>query len=370
MKFPRRRVMLRAPRIRPLPVILPFLALLASSCVVASAEKGRERSRDPERASTRRAFQKGVAFTGYSRYAYAGEGPRAALRDVAAVNAEWVSLLVTAYQETVDATAIDIAGEGTPTDASIHDIIAYAHGLGLKVLLKPHVDILLGNRWRGEIGPGFTEADWAVWFASYRSFILHYAALAAEAGADLFSVGCELDATVHRAADWRAVIAAVREVYPGRLIYADDQAESAPDAVTWWDALDLIGMDSYPTLSTAVRPSVSSLCRGWEGYLERLRVLAERWGKPLVITEIGYRSVEGGALNPWDWQKRGPVDLVTQRKAYEAALRMVAGRTWLAGMYWWQWMPDPDDGGPEDTGYSPHGKPAERVLAFGYRKPL
>ena len=33
-------------------------------------------------------------------------------------------------------------------------------------------------------------------------------------------------------------------------------------------------------------------------------------------------------------------------------------------------MPDPDDGGPDDTGYTPHGKPAEDALAFGYRKPL
>jgi hypothetical protein len=62
--------------------------------------------------------------------------------------------------------------------------------------------------------------------------------------------------------------------------------------------------------------------------------------------------------------------LVTQRKCYEAALRMVAGRTWLAGMYWWPWMPDPSDGGPDDTGCSPHGKPAEDSLEFGSRKPL
>lgn len=364
--------MARSPGARALSAVLPVLAILLASCAVAaSAEKGRRsRAREAERASTRREFQKGVAFTGYERYSYVGEGPRQALRDIAAVRAEWISLLVTCYQETVASTVIDISGEGTPTDASLFDIIGYARGLGLKVLLKPHVDILEGNRWRGEIGPAFTEADWAVWFASYRSFILHYAALAAEAGADLFSIGCELDATVHRGSEWRSVIAAVRQVYPGRLIYADDQAESAPDAVTWWDALDLIGMDAYPTLSAETRPSVSSLCLGWEGYLDKLHRLSERWGKPLVITEIGYRSVEGGAYNPWDWQKRGPVDLVTQRKAYEAAFRMVAGRTWLAGIYWWQWMPDPDHGGPADTGYSPHGKPAERTLASGYRRPL
>ncbi len=363
--------MLNPPRTRVFPAVVSLSAFFLTSClIIAAPDKTVERLRERERVSSRRAFQKGVAFTGYSRYSYVGEGPRAALRDVAAVNAEWISLLATAYQDTVASTTIDIFGEGTPTDASVSGIIAYAHELGLKVMFKPHIDILKEDRWRGEIGPSFDEAAWAAWFDSYRSFILHYAALARDAGADLFSVGCELDATVQRAAEWRSIIAAVREVYPGPLIYADDQAESNPDAVTWWDALDFIGMDLYPTLSPEKRPSVSSLCYGWEGYLERLRVLSERWGKPLVITEIGYRSVEGGAQNPWDWQRQGPVDLVTQRKCYEAALRMVAGRTWLAGMYWWQWAPDPSDGGPDDTGYSPHGKPAERSLAFGYRKPL
>ena len=358
-------------RVRGLPAILLVSGFFLTSClVVAAPDRTRERAREREAVSARRAFQKGVAFTGYSRYSYVGEGPRQAIRDIAAVNAGWISLLVTAYQETVASTAIDLYGEGTPTDASLAEVIAYAHELGLKVMFKPHVDILEGNRWRGEIGPAFDEAAWAVWFDSYRSFILHYSALARDTGVELFSVGCELDATVHRVAEWRSVIAAVREVFPGPLIYADDQAESAPDAIAWWDALDFIGMDAYPTLSVEPRPSVSSLCRGWEGYLAKLRSLSDRWGKPLVITELGYRSVEGSARNPWDWQRQGPVDLVTQRKCYQAALRMIAGRTWLAGVYWWQWMPDPDEGGPDDTGYTPHGKPAEAVLAFGYRKPL
>lgn len=363
--------MRKPPRVRVFPIVLSLSTFLLASClIIARPDRVAQRSRERESVSTRRAFQKGVAFTGYSRYSYVGEGPRQALRDIAAVNAEWISLLITAYQDTVASTEIDRFGEGTPTDASAADIIAYAHELGLKVMLKPHIDILTGNHWRGEIGPSFDEAQWAAWFDSYRAFILHYAELARETGADLFSVGCELDATVHRSAEWRAIIAAVREIYPGPLIYADDQAETHPGAVTWWDALDFIGMDAYPTLSPDPRPTISSLCFGWEGYLEKLRVLSERWAKPLVITEIGYRSVEGGAQNPWDWQRQGAVDLVTQRKCYEAALRMVAGRTWLAGMYWWQWMPDPDDGGPNDTNYSPHGKPAEDSLALGYRKPL
>jgi hypothetical protein len=37
-------------------------------------------------------------------------------------------------------------------------------------------------------------------------------------------------------------------------------------------------------------------------------------------------------------------------------------------MYWWQWSPDPNDGGPDDTGYTPHGKPAEQILRSWYSR--
>ena len=323
---------------------------------------------EPATASTPRAFQKGIAFTGYGRNSYEGEGPLVSLRELKETNATWVSILVTGYQPTTASTAIDRSGTGTPTDDSVRRVIQEAHALGLKVMLKPHVDLSAEpNRWRGQIGLGFGAGDWPVWFASYREFILHYARMAAETGCELFSVGCELNGTVDQVGEWRATIAEVRCVYLGPLIYADDQVENAPDAVTWWDALDYIGQDAYPTLTQMPEPTISDLCEGWIRFREKLSALSKKWGKPVVITEIGYRSVKGGAQNPWDWQRTGPVDLMVQRKAYEAALEMVAGVDFIAGMYWWQWMPDPSHGGPNDTGYSPHGKPAEAALRARYK---
>jgi len=313
-------------------------------------------------------FQKGIAFTGYDRNSYVGEGARLALRELAATNADWVQILVTAYQDTRSSTVIDRAGEETPTDASLVDIIRYAKELGLKVFLKPHIDLRQEpTHWRGEIGQGFSEADWAAWFSSYREFIVHYAGLAETLGADMFSAGCELNRTVAREADWRLTIAAIRGIYHGPLTYADDQVESNPDAVVWWDAVDLIGMDAYPTLTDEVNPSVVDFRAGWIRYLEKLHGLQKRWGKNVIITEIGYRSILGGAQNPWDWQRRGPVDLEVQANAYQAGLQNILGRGWLQGVYWWQWMPDPEDGGVADTGYSPHGKPAEQVLTAFYK---
>jgi hypothetical protein len=313
------------------------------------------------------AFQKGIAYTGYAASSYDGDGPFLSLDRLKATNASWTSVLVTAYQDDIRSTAITFTGPATPTDAGVERIVRRAHELGLKVLLKPHVDLADDpQHYRGEIGPDFTAADWAAWFASYRPFILHYASMAERTGCELFAVGCELGTTAVHEAEWRAIVAAVRAVYDGPLTYADNQVENAPDAVAWWDAVDFIGQDAYPTLTQVVEPTVEDLLAGWTAFRAKLQALSERWGKPLLLTEIGCRSILGGAQNPWDWQRQGPVDLTVQANFYEAACRAVAGRSWLRGLYWWQWSPDPDDGGPADTGYSPHGKPAEEVLRSWY----
>ncbi len=287
-------------------------------------------------------FQKGVAYTGYSATAYDGDGPVQSLQDLRRTNATWATILVTGMQQTVDTTSIDFAGPATPTDASLERIIGRAHDLGLKVMLKPHVDLADDSaHYRGEIGPNFTAADWAAWFASYRPFILHYAEMAAKTNCEIFCVGCELGTTAVHAAEWREIVAAVKSVFTGPLTYADNQVENAPDAVTWWDAVDYIGQDAYPTLTQVERPTVDDLLKGWVSFRDRLQRLSEKWDKPVVLTEIGCRSILGGAQDPWDWQRQGPVDLEVQRNFYEAALRSVSGRSWLRGIYWWQWSPDP-----------------------------
>jgi len=317
-----------------------------------------------------REFQKGIAYTGYWHDAYVGPGARRALRRLRDTGATWVQVLVTGYVRTLRSARIVRRADATPTDASLRDVIDYAHRLGLKVMLKPHVDIWGSECWRGRIGPGFSEAEWRAWFASYRSFIVHYARLAEQTGTELFCVGCELDGTVHREAEWRAVVARVRREYSRRITYADDQIVEDPYAVRWWDAVDLIGMDAYPELTRRLHPTTVQLRRAWRRWARRLEALSRRWGKPVILTEIGCRSVRGAATAPWDYLRRGPVDLRVQQRWYAAAFKALVRRPWLVGMYWWQWEPATPAGGPRDTGYIPYRKPAERVLRAWYARRL
>jgi hypothetical protein len=310
--------------------------------------------------------QKGMSYSCWWPGLYSLPESDISLAHLTETAANWISLIVTCYQENLESTEIS-ANESTPTDDDLIHVLDQAHALGLKVMLKPHLDLSNDpTHWRGEIGQAYgTETQWAEWFASYRTFIEHYADLAAAYGADQFCVGCELEGTTQREAEWRAIVAGIRSRYGGPLIYAGNHS-GEETGMTWWDAVDLIGVDAYYPLTTVANPSLDDLKSAWEPIVASLGSLAARWQKPLILTEIGYRSIDGTAMHPWDWQIEGEVDLQEQMDCYLAALESIYNQPWLGGIYWWSWSPDPLEGGPDDDGYSPHGKPAEDVLRRWY----
>lgn len=79
---------------------------------------------------------------------------------------------------------------------------------------------------------------------------LHYGRLAEEEHGDLLCVGVELDAARHRDADWRAVIAALRALYSGPLVYAASWRRER--GISWSDDLDCAGVDAdFPVAPSA-----------------------------------------------------------------------------------------------------------------------
>lgn len=311
---------------------------------------------------------KGMSFSAWWHGLYSTPESDRSLELLSQTEAEWLALIVTCYQEDVRSTEIQcLTDSRTPTDDDLLHVIHKAKQLGLKVLLKPHLD-LEGDpeHWRGEISFD-DEDDWQAWFSSYGGFIKHYAELAQEGKLDMFSVGVELEGTTRREADWRKIISEVRAVYSGPLVYAANH--SGEEAwIEFWDALDYIGVDAYYPLTSEKDPTLEELEEAWKPYLSRLETLSRRWDKPIIFTEIGYRSLEGANLAPWDWRTQGLVDLQEQADCYLAFFNTFWGkREWFHGVFWWVWSTDPDQGGPQDTGYTPHGKPAEAILREFFR---
>jgi hypothetical protein len=314
-------------------------------------------------------MQKGISYASYVSGEYSQPDADLSLANLASTGANWISLIVTGYQETFTSTTI-FTTTATPTDADLIHAITQAHNLELKVMLKPHILLLDDpNHWRGQIGDEFTtESEWAAWFASYRDFIEHYTELAQTYGADQFCIGTELVGTSHRSDDWRAVIAGVRARYGGPITYAANYGGEEV-STTWWDAVDTIGVDAYYELTDKNDPTLDELKAGWTPHVTTLADLAATWGKPILFTEIGYRSLDGVNRHPWDSKIEGTIDLQEQADCYQATFESVYNQPWFAGVYWWVWGTDPLEGGPCDDDYTPHDKPAEDVLRAWYGAP-
>jgi HEAT repeats len=274
-------------------------------------------------------------------------------------------------------------------------LVRAAHAAGLRVLYKPHLEMRgfdatpseialfrgsdaaakrrLFERMRRE-GRSLegrhneiemrNEADWKAWFRNYGDYILAHARRAEAAGADMLCVGRELDRTVlRREADWRDLIRQIRGVYRGPLTYSANF--DTYHGLGFWDALDFIGVSAYFTLSEAVDPSPAELARGWDRALTPLRELSQRFGRPVLLTEVGYPAIAGAAKAPWR-EDPGPADVWLQSRLYDAALRAASQRPWIVGAFPWLW-----EGTAQppfrDPSYSIQGKPAAFTLARWYR---
>jgi hypothetical protein len=238
-----------------------------------------------------------------------------------------------------------------------------AREYGIATILKPHLFIGEPNSglWPGDIRLR-SMADWEVWFANYRKMILRYAELAAEEGMEAFCVGAELRQTMSFEKEWRSLIADVRRVYPGVVMYSvnwDDYEE-----FTFPDAVDVIGVQAYFPLAYSRRPSRHEIQAGWEHALRNFEKWVARVGKPIVFTEVGFHSCQGSLGRPWEWHFPGmATDFDLQADAYDVTLDVLRRKPWLRGLYFWKWLPDHSRealGGDDD--FHPQGKPAEEIM--------
>ncbi len=307
-------------------------------------------------------LQKGFSYAAWWNSTFLQEKSDISLENLCETGTEWVSLVPTWYQNDEHSTEIEPDMDSTPSDESIIHAINTIHSLGMKVMLKPHVD-LYTDEWRGEICFD-NEADWQEWFGSYKNFICHYARLAEENGVEQFCVGCELVKTVSRE-EWFDVIKDIRENFSGEITYAADWSNY--QNVTFWNLLDFIGIDAYFELTDKNNPSIEELSIAWKKWKPGIEQIHNSTDKEIVFTEIGYRSIDGCNRDPWNWQRHGKIDLQEQADCYGAAFKAFWGEQWFKGFYWWMWEPDPEIGGANDDSYTPYKKPAEDILETYYK---
>lgn len=295
-------------------------------------------------------------FTGV-RDTWLGETAVESMRAMAALGVNWVTIAYAAEQATAQSVTIPFSEAPTVTDEEVRGAVRRAKDLGLKVCLKPMVNVADGT-WRAYIGffdwevPG--EPSWSQWFASYRDYITHHARLAQELGVDLFCVGCEMVRADSQEEHWRSLIADVREIYQGLVTYNCDKYQE--DHISWWDAVDVISSSGY-------YPSGE-----WQDQLDRIEVVVRREGKPFCFLEAGCPSREGSPALPNDWTLAGAPSEQAQADYLEEMLTAGESRAWVGGFMLWDWPAELYDASSAavDDGYCVHGKVGAEVVRRHY----
>ncbi len=302
--------------------------------------------------------QKGFAlglFAKESNYSYEQD-----LLQIKNWGATHVLLVVSWYQSDVKSTEIrplpyDGADIMTLPDEKLREVIRQTNQMGLKAVVFPILRLEKREKddWRGVIAP----ADLEKWWVSYEKFVLHYAKISAEEKADGFSVGSELLSREKDTEYWEKLIAKVRSSFTGWLIYSANWDHYQHPQ--FWDKLDYIGMTAYHELSKTKKPRYKDLKAKWMEIRHQILAWKKKHypKKELVITEIGYPSIDGTSMYPWNYFLEGPVDLREQELCYRAFYSTWKNVKDLSGVYFWVWW---GEGGAKDNSYTPRNKPSEK----------
>ena len=243
------------------------------------------------------------------------------------IHVNWIVQTPFGWQRNYNSPQIALATDGNvlwgETDAGLETTTRLARERGIKTLLKPHIWLTRPDgKWRADIAMG-SEEDWDAWFADYRTFILHYARLAERLEIEALSIGTELRATV-----------VARE--------ADE-------------------------------PALDELLEAWKEPKAAVRRVHRRFRKPVVFTEIGYKSTTQPAARPWEWpgnltlQEATEAQLRGQATCFESFFRTFWHEPWFGGAYVWKWFPTPRRiSDVSNQGFTPQGKAAAEVIGRWY----
>ncbi len=258
------------------------------------------------------------------------------------------------------------AGPGSENDASIVETLAQTRTRDMWSLLKPQ--IWFRGHWPGAVKMQ-SEADWAAFMGHYRRWIRHYAILAEVYGADLFCVGVEfVEATLAQPKAWRSLVGDMRQLYGGPVTYAANWGQEA-EQLGFAEALDVVGVNCYYPLSESEQPTQEELEEAWSRIEAKMQALTARTGKPVVLTEIGFRSVTAPWQAPHAEAGEQTYDEQAQARAYRLVLNGLRGQAWCGGLFWWKWPTYLAYSERNPRSFTPAGKAAQAVLREAYAAP-
>ncbi len=313
-------------------------------------------------------FEAGITFPQWSHDGYGQTDTRwqQGLHDIQTqTGARWIEIPMLFSQDTPTSTHIT-NGPSTPTVESVVAGIRAAHALGYHVFVVPLLAVNEPGEWAGTIHFSTYQQE-EQWFDSFWQTFEPYAEAAEGTGVEQLAIGTEEVWLQENAPAslWNTLIARVRSVFSGTIMYDMNWTTLEDPLPSWMSNQNLatIGVSTYiPLIDVQARldrPAIFSL---WRDIAKRqLDNLAIHLGKPIVISEIGFRNSADSLYHPWYPDSTTPPDPAEQAAACDAALANVIPDPHIAGIFFWGW----DD----VRGFKLSGQPAATVLHKWYTSP-
>ncbi len=252
-------------------------------------------------------------------------------------------------------------------EAGIEQYAKELRNKGIKIMLKPQIWVSNGQ-FTGFIKM-MKEEDWTTLETSYSSFILEYARIAEQNNFEILCIGTELESFIDaRPAYWNQLIKDVKKIYKGKLTYASNWNEY--NRTPFWEELDYIGIDAYFPVDDKQLPTLEATKNGWQKHKSEMKTYSDKYDKPILFTEFGYRSIDFAGKAPWTVDRVDKqVNLEAQVILTQALMEEFWREEWFAGGFVWKWFHDHQNaGGKDNNRFTPQNKPAEQVLKTFYSK--
>jgi len=318
-------------------------------------------------------LQAGMIFPQYGDTAYSNADPywSTGLREIdQQTGARWVEMTINFTQDYYDSSTIQVSHR-TPTPTSLQQGIEAAHRLGKKVFIAPVISLLhnsfANEKWSGDITCS-TQTACDAWFANYFQVYKPYLEVAQQTGAEQVAIGTELQ-TLEILHDhyWDSYIDNVASVYTGRLTYDMNFSSilAHSNALPTWlsyPKLSALGVSAYFSLASSPKSvPLSQIPSLWaQDVRAPLDAVAQATGKPIIISELGYRNDADALYLPFVTTPFGAPDPALQAAAFDAALQNIIADPNITGVFVWAWS---------IPVYAPNNLPAAKTLRQWYTSP-
>jgi hypothetical protein len=250
-------------------------------------------------------------------------------------------------------------------DESLVHAAYEAKKLGMFSMLKPQVWVG-GGSWPGDIEMS-NETDWKKFFDYYYRWIRHYAFLAEIHQMDALSLGVEFTkATLGHGNEWRKMIQKTRGLFNGKITYAANWG-SEFENIEFWDEVDFIGLNCYYPLSKNDNPSEKEMKAKFEVIKTKIKTVYHTFKKPIVFTEIGFRSIHMPWKNPHA-EGDDSFNEEHQKRCYEIVFEGIENEPWCQGILWWKFPSFLEYRGRENSAFTPNNKMAEETIRKWFLK--